>query len=85
MMPMVSIIMRLVPAFAPAIAQPAQPEQPAVPARSAAALSNDRLAADGVLHGPTVYKINNSHYFKIRGLAGASGGEKQDEVSSDTI
>lgn len=44
--------------------QPGTPSNPGTPA--AAAPTNDSLTADGVLQSPTVYKINDSNYFKIR-------------------
>lgn len=51
----------------------------------AASPTNDSLTADGVPQTPTVYKINDSNYFKIRDLAAIlNGTEKQLSVGYDS-
>ena len=57
------------------------PEQPA---GTQANPTNDKLTSDGVLQNPTVYKIGDSNYFKIRDLAAIlNGTEKQFSVGYD--
>lgn len=54
--------------------QPIQPVQPVQPAPSAAAMpTNDALWVNGQLRNATVYKIDGSNYFKLRGLGNALG------------
>ena len=64
---------------------PSQPEQPTEPAGTATANpTNDKLTSDGELQNPTVYKIGDSNYFKIRDLAAIlNGTEKQFSVGYD--
>lgn len=60
--------------------QPADPQ----PSGAQAMPTNDSLTSDGVLQNPTVYKINDSNYFKIRDLAAIlNGTEKQFSVGYD--
>ena len=62
-----------------------QPQTPSAQPSSAQAMpTNDRLTSDGVLRNPTVYKINDSNYFKIRDLAAIlNGTAKQFSVGYD--
>ena len=54
------------------------------PVTSMANPTNDKLTSDGVLQNPTVYKIGDSNYFKIRDLAAIlNGTEKQFSVGYD--
>ena len=58
--------------------------QPQQPAGTQANPTNDKLTSDGVLQNPTVYKIGDSNYFKIRDLAAIlNGTEKQFSVGYD--
>ena len=62
--------------------QPTQPEQPT--GTATANPTNDKLTSDGELQNPTVYKIGDSNYFKIRDLAAIlNGTEKQFSVGYD--
>ena len=46
--------------------------------------TNDKLTVDGVERNPTVYKIGDSNYFKIRDLAAVLNGTgKQFSVGYD--
>ena len=61
---------------------PSQPEQPAEPAT--ASPTNDKLEVNGTASDPTVYKVNDSNYFKIRDVAALlNGTEKQFAVGYD--
>ena len=61
---------------------PTQPQQPA--AETIASPSNDGLEVNGAVAVPTVYKINDSNYFKIRDVAAMlNGTEKQFSVGYD--
>lgn len=82
-----------VPGAEPAV-QPTPPDQPGPvesvqpvqpPASPAAAMpTNDALWVDGQLRNATVYKINDSNYFKIRDLAAVLNGTgKQFSVGYD--
>ncbi len=63
---------------------PAQPEQPQQPAEVVASPTNDKLEVDYVPADPTVYKIDDSNYFKIRDVAALlNGTEKQFSVGYD--
>ena len=60
--------------------------QPSEPQTSSAQAmpTNDRLTSDGTPQNPTVYKINDSNYFKIRDLAAILNGTgKQFSVGYD--
>ena len=62
-------------------ATPAQPQQPA---GETASPTNDKLEVNGNAADPTVYKINDSNYFKIRDVAALlNGTEKQFAVGYD--
>ena len=64
--------------------QPEQPEQPIQPATAEANPTNDKLTVNGVEQNPTVYKIGDSNYFKIRDLAAVLNGTgKQFSVGYD--
>ena len=61
---------------------PTQPQQPA--AETIASPTNDKLEVNGNAADPTVYKINDSNYFKIRDVAALlNGTEKQFAVGYD--
>ena len=63
-------------------ATPAQPQQPA--AETIASPTNDKLEVNGNAADPTVYKIGDSNYFKIRDVAALlNGTEKQFAVGYD--
>ena len=63
---------------------PVQPEQPQQPAGATASPTNDKLEVNGVAANPTVYKIDDSNYFKIRDVAALlNGTEKQFSVGYD--
>ena len=63
---------------------PATPSTPTTPSGTQANPTNDKLTSDGVLQNPTVYKIGDSNYFKIRDLAAIlNGTEKQFSVGYD--
>ena len=64
---------------------PTEPTTPTTPSGTATANpTNDKLTSDGVLQNPTVYKIGDSNYFKIRDLAAIlNGTEKQFSVGYD--
>ena len=65
-------------------AQPQQPEQPQQPAGTTASPTNDKLEVNGNAADPTVYKIGDSNYFKIRDVAALlDGTEKQFAVGYD--
>ncbi len=66
-------------------AQPQQPEQPQQPAaETIASPTNDKLEVNGNAADPTVYKIGDSNYFKIRDVAALlNGTEKQFAVGYD--
>lgn len=60
-------------------------EHPSQEPTREAAPTNDSLTADGQPQNPTVYKINDSNYFKIRDLAAIlNGTEKQFSVGYDS-
>ena len=60
------------------------PTQPTQPAGTTASPTNDKLEVNGVAADPTVYKIGDSNYFKIRDVAALlSGTEKQFAVGYD--
>ena len=62
-----------------------QPEKPAAPATAEAMPTNDKLTRDGEPQDPTVYKIGDSNYFKIRDLAAILNGTgKQFSVGYDS-
>ena len=62
--------------------QPEQPQQPA--AETIAAPTNDKLTVNGTAADPTVYKIGDSNYFKIRDVAALlNRSEKQFAVGYD--
>ena len=59
-------------------------DPPEQPAGTQANPTNDKLTSDGVLQNPTVYKIGDSNYFKIRDLAAILNGTgKQFSVGYD--
>ena len=63
---------------------PTEPTTPTTPSGTQANPTNDKLTSDGVLQNPTVYKIGDSNYFKIRDLAAIlNGTEKQFSVGYD--
>ena len=64
---------------------PVQPEQPQQPAGNATASpTNDKLEVNGTAANPTVYKIGDSNYFKIRDVAALlNRSEKQFAVGYD--
>ncbi len=64
---------------------PTEPTTPTTPSGTATANpTNDKLTSDGVLQNPTVYKIGDSNYFKIRDLAAILNGTgKQFSVGYD--
>lgn len=58
--------------------------QPQQPAGTVAAPTNDKLTVNGQLGNATVYKIDDSNYFKIRDVAALlNGTEKQFAVGYD--
>ena len=58
--------------------------QPTQPAGTTASPTNDKLEVNGAAADPTVYKIGDSNYFKIRDVAALlSGTEKQFAVGYD--
>ena len=60
------------------------PTQPQQPAGETASPTNDKLEVNGTAANPTVYKINDSNYFKIRDVAALlNGTEKQFAVGYD--
>ena len=60
------------------------PSQPQQPAGATASPTNDKLEVNGAAADPTVYKINDSNYFKIRDVAALlNGTEKQFAVGYD--
>ena len=60
------------------------PTQPTQPAGTTASPTNDKLEVNGAAADPTVYKIGDSNYFKIRDVAALlSGTEKQFAVGYD--
>ena len=60
------------------------PTQPQQPAGTTASPTNDKLEVNGNAADPTVYKINDSNYFKIRDVAALlNGTEKQFAVGYD--
>ena len=60
------------------------PSQPQQPAGTTASPTNDKLEVNGNAADPTVYKINDSNYFKIRDVAALlNGTEKQFAVGYD--
>ena len=64
--------------------QPTTPAQPEQPAGATASPTNDSLTCNGVTQNPTVYKIGDSNYFKIRDVAAMlDGTEKQFAVGYD--
>ncbi len=64
--------------------QPTTPAQPEQPAGATASPTNDSLTCDGVTQDPTVYKIGDSNYFKIRDVAAMLDGTgKQFAVGYD--
>lgn len=64
--------------------QPQQSQQLQQPTTSQANPTNDKLTVNDVLQTPTVYKINDYNYFKIRDLAAAlNGTSKQFGVGYD--
>ena len=64
--------------------QPTTPSQPQQPAGEAASPTNDKLEVNGAAANPTVYKIGDSNYFKIRDVAALlNGTEKQFAVGYD--
>ena len=64
--------------------QPTTPAQPEQPAGATASPTNDKLAVNGVEQDPTVYKIGDSNYFKIRDVAAMLDGTgKQFAVGYD--
>ncbi len=64
--------------------QPTTPSQPQQPAGTTASPTNDKLEVNGNAANPTVYKIGDSNYFKIRDVAALlNGTEKQFAVGYD--
>ena len=64
--------------------QPTTPSQPQQPAGTTASPTNDKLEVNGAAANPTVYKIGDSNYFKIRDVAALlNGTEKQFAVGYD--
>ncbi len=65
--------------------QPEKPSEPAQqPAGTVASPTNDKLEVNGAAANPTVYKIGDSNYFKIRDVAALlNGTEKQFSVGYD--
>ena len=60
------------------------PTQPTQPAGTTASPTNDKLEVNGAAADPTVYKIGDSNYFKIRDVAALlSGTERQFAVGYD--
>ena len=58
--------------------------QPQQPAGTTASPTNDKLEVNGAAANPTVYKIGDSNYFKIRDVAALlNGTEKQFAVGYD--
>ena len=63
---------------------PVQPEQPQQPVEVVASPTNDKLEVNGNAADPTVYKIDDSNYFKIRDVAALlNGTERQFSVGYD--
>ena len=70
--------------YRPLSGQPTTPEQPQQPAGTTASPTNDKLEVNGNAADPTVYKIGDSNYFKIRDVAALlNGTEKQFAVGYD--
>jgi hypothetical protein len=68
----------------PSTTQPTTPSQPQQPAGTTASPTNDKLEVNGTAANPTVYKIGDSNYFKIRDVAALlNGTEKQFAVGYD--
>ncbi|MCI9309849.1 MAG: leucine-rich repeat protein [Lawsonibacter sp.] len=68
----------------PSTTQPTTPPQPQQPAGTTASPTNDKLEVNGNAADPTVYKIGDSNYFKIRDVAALlNGTEKQFAVGYD--
>ncbi len=68
----------------PSTTQPTTPPQPQQPAGTTASPTNDKLEVNGTAANPTVYKIGDSNYFKIRDVAALlNGTEKQFAVGYD--
>ncbi len=64
--------------------QPTTPSQSQQPAGTTASPTNDKLEVNGNAADPTVYKIGDSNYFKIRDVAALlNGTEKQFAVGYD--
>ena len=60
------------------------PTQPQQPAGTTASPTNDKLEVNGAAADPTVYKIGDSNYFKIRDVAALlNGTERQFAVGYD--
>ncbi|USF27466.1 hypothetical protein N510_002413 [Firmicutes bacterium ASF500] len=63
---------------------PTTPTTPTTPSGTQANPTNDKLTRDGEVQNPTVYKIGDSNYFKIRDLAAILNGTgKQFSVGYD--
>ena len=69
---------------------PVQPEQPQQPVEVVASPTNDKLEVNGNAADPTVYKIDDSNYFKIRDLAAQLNGTERhcsvgDDATQDAV